>query len=65
MDCETLIPFTFRTVRPAPKVATMFCKSTIDMLVPIINEALKPFDDARQALVRALINFSEENQVPA
>lgn len=62
MDCEMHIPFTFRTVRRAPKTAATM---TFAKLKELIHEALKPFDEARQALVQALLNYSEVDELSA
>jgi hypothetical protein len=55
MICEIDIPWTPRTIkRPTtPKNLPI----SFDTLRSIIMEALKPFDEARAALAKALVNY--------
>ena len=55
MICEIDIPWTPRTIKRSttPKNPAI----SFDALRSIIMEALKPFDEARAALAKALVNY--------
>ncbi len=61
MICEIDIPWTPRTIKRSatPKNQTL----SFNTLLAIINEALKPFDEARIALSTALANFTPQAAV--
>ena len=64
MDCETLIPFTQRTVRRAQELTSILCERTVSILQPVIVNALEPFPEASHAVSLALIDFARANNLP-
>lgn len=55
MDTDRHIPWVPRAIlRKLVEPAKQLCERTLDVLYPVMLEALRPFPEARQALALAL-----------
>ena len=59
MDCDRHIPWTPRSVlRKLAEPLTGICERTLDILHPVIFNALRPFPEASRALSLALLTLA-------
>ena len=59
MDCDRHIPWTPRSVlKKLTKPVTGLCERTLDILQPVIYNALRAFPEASRALSLALLTLA-------
>jgi hypothetical protein len=63
MDSNLHIPFIPRSIKEVAAPVLDFCERTLDLLAPIIANALDPFPEARRALALAFISLKAPEPV--